>query len=386
MVTAILKGHMISVLLIGYLCLSPGAHAGATISDGQTEPRETIAACSDIQNQVASLNPRVELHGSISITQRSNAPAEAIEELLCVASARDARMQALNKTVDRHRYAHKRLWALAKDAANFVISYRGYSPSSEGGDIILGEKSKLKSLSAAEYQHQKLADEAEIEIVASIFQIANGLGMQDRPEGQAEIDQAMQSLKSLAGGEKASAVLHNLRRWSAGLIVQKQIYREPVWGIKQRREKLRAVLLALKDRDPVIKEIVDRVHRYNGRSKRTLATARLVKTSLGLAGLAPSFVGTASQTALFTFVMLTGGTEEDKLLKELYLDKRLDSRSRVLSETAHMALESYQIGRLTGNGVLLSCSESVLTRLCGSKAQELLSAARDSQRPVVPLP
>ena len=66
--------------------------------------------------------------------------------------------------------------------------------------------------------------------------------------------------------------------------------------------------------------------------------------------------------------MATGGAEEDKMLRELYLDKRLDSRSQVIAEKSHLALENYQIAKLTKNPVLLAYCESVIKQMTGPDA------------------
>jgi hypothetical protein len=86
---------------------------------------------------------------------------------------------------------------------------------------------------------------------------------------------------------------------------------------------------------------------------------------LGAASMTPTFVGPAAKTALVAFVMATGGPEQCKLLKELYLDKRLESRWKVLNEEAHMAVENYQLAVLTKNPTLLCYSESIVGQMVG---------------------
>ena len=65
--------------------------------------------------------------------------------------------------------------------------------------------------------------------------------------------------------------------------------------------------------------------------------------------------------------MATGGPEQAKLLKELYLDKRFESRWKVLNEEAHLAVENYQVAILTHNPVLLAYSESVVSQMTSSE-------------------
>ena len=66
------------------------------------------------------------------------------------------------------------------------------------------------------------------------------------------------------------------------------------------------------------------------------------------------------------YIMATGGPEENKLVKELYYDKRVESRYRVINEETTLALTQYQAAIHTRNPALLMCCESVLTQLAGS--------------------
>jgi hypothetical protein len=66
--------------------------------------------------------------------------------------------------------------------------------------------------------------------------------------------------------------------------------------------------------------------------------------------------------------MSTGGTEDYKLLKELYLDKRLESRWKRLNQEATQSVNAYNNAIMTRNPVLLSLSESFITALGGEEA------------------
>jgi hypothetical protein len=107
------------------------------------------------------------------------------------------------------------------------------------------------------------------------------------------------------------------------------------------------------------------VHKYNHKSKFAMVTSHIVETTLGAASLTPTFVGPAAKVALLSFVMATGGPESCKLTKELYLDKRLESRWKVVNEEAHLALDNYHIAVLTKNPVLLAFSESLVGEMSG---------------------
>lgn len=83
--------------------------------------------------------------------------------------------------------------------------------------------------------------------------------------------------------------------------------------------------------------------------------------------------------------MATGGPESCKLLKELYLDKRFESRCKVISEEAHMAIDNYQMALMTRNPVLLACSESLLGQMIGEMGvKEIMGTALLSEKKHVP--
>ena len=90
-----------------------------------------------------------------------------------------------------------------------------------------------------------------------------------------------------------------------------------------------------------------------------------MQTTLATIALGPDFVGAGGKIALSVFVGATGGPEQDKIMKELYLGERLDSRSNVLNSEIQLAMENYQIGKLTRNAVLMAAAEAVVQQMAG---------------------
>ncbi|MCC7529429.1 MAG: hypothetical protein IT342_12970 [Candidatus Melainabacteria bacterium] len=116
-----------------------------------------------------------------------------------------------------------------------------------------------------------------------------------------------------------------------------------------------------------------------------MVTSQVLQTGLGVAALTPSFIGPGAKVALLSYVMATGGPESCKLLKELYLDKRFESRCKVISEEAHMAIDNYQIAVMTRNPVLLACSESLLGQMIGEMGvKEIMGTALLSEKKHAP--
>ena len=123
-------------------------------------------------------------------------------------------------------------------------------------------------------------------------------------------------------------------------------------------------------KDPVAAEVTKRIHKFSHHGKVARASASLIETSLNVASLTPTLIGPAAQAALLAFFMTTGGTEEDKIIREVYLDKRLQSRADVLLREANMATSAYQTALLTHNPLLIGCSESIVRQMAGADAAQ----------------
>ncbi len=306
-----------------------------------------------------------ELSGSINFSDPYESASQQIDQLLDCALSRDPNTAGLEKAVSHYRKRSQIIIAESKDACNYVIPYRGFGPSSEAGDIITGEKLKVKSRASAEYARQKQIDEVHLKLVSSMMQISMGLGMTDEVRGKEVTASGIAALTELVGEEEAEKAKTNLVQMASQLAAGDEQFEKQPWDVQQKQKMHRQILeLSLED-DPIIHQIKKHLNKYNHRSKFAMVSSSVVQTILGAAALTPTFVGPAAKTALVAFVMATGGPEQCKLLKELYLDKRLESRWKVLNEESHMALDNYQLAMLTKNPVLLCYSESLVGQMIG---------------------
>ncbi len=309
--------------------------------------------------------PKKELNGSINYEDPYEATTAHIDQLLECAWNRDPNSKTIDRAVDHYRKKTQIVIAESKDAANHVIPFRGFGPSSEAGDIITGEKLKLKSKSSAEYARQKQIDELHVKVVSNLMQISMGLGMPDQERGQTITANGVSALSELVGPEEAERTKTMLADMAAQLKVPDGMFEKPVWDVHERQKMHKQILELSLDDDPVVHQIKKHVNKYNHKSKLAMVSSSVVQSVLGAASMTPTFVGPAAKTALVAFVMATGGPEQCKLLKELYLDKRLESRCKVLNEEAHLAIDNYQLALLTKNPVLLGYSESVVGQMIG---------------------
>lgn len=306
-----------------------------------------------------------ELNGSINYEDPYESYTQQIDQLLECAWNRDPNFKTVEKAVDHYRKKTQIVIAESKDAANYVVPFRGFGPSSEAGDIITGEKLKLKSKASAEYARQKQIDELHVKVVSNLMQISMGLGMADQERGQAITASGVAALSEMVGPEEAERTKTMLAQMATQLTVPEGTFEKPVWDVQERQKLHKQILELSLDDDPVIHQIKKHVNKYNHKSKMAMVSSSVIQTVLGAASLTPTFVGPAAKTALVAFVMATGGPEQCKLLKELYLDKRLESRCKALNEEAHMAVDNYQLALLTKNPVLLGYSETLVGQMIG---------------------
>jgi len=322
-----------------------------------------------------------ELTGSISTADPYQHVGSQMDKLLETALERDEKTKTIDMAVSHYKKKSQIVIAETKDALDYMIPYRGFGPSKEAGDIILGEKLKMKSRASAEFARQKNIDETHLKVTTCMFQVAMGIGMTDRQRGEEIVDAGMKSLKELVGDEEAERTAKMLADFRDNFEVPESMYEQKIWDVAQKQAKQNQIFQASIEEDPVVKEIKKRVHKYNHKSRLSMVTSQVLQTGLGVAALTPSFIGPGAKMALLSYVMATGGPESCKLLKELYLDKRFESRCKVISEEAHMAIDNYQIALMTRNPVLLACSESLLGQMIGEMGvKEIMGTALLSEK------
>lgn len=328
-------------------------------------------------------NNEPQLEIGISVADQHSKISQRIDNLLDVALNNDDKTSPLNKACYHYNKPLQKAFAQVKDGTDYLVPYRGFGPSAEAGNVILGEKVKVHSRASAEYARQKHIDAKHLELVSDISQIAMGLGMSDTVRGAQIVASGKTALTNLVGQEETDKTIAMLRSWAKDLDVPEKVYAQGPWDVQARQEKLKTVVSTSLDNDPVVTEIKRRLHKYNQKSKFSMVTSQVVQTTLGVAAMTPTFIGPAAKVALLSFVMATGGPESCKLMKELYLDKRFESRCQVTTEEAHLAVENYHIAMLTHNPVLLAFSESMIADMAGKSSvskvlgTEILAYAQD---------
>jgi hypothetical protein len=260
----------------------------------------------------------------------------------------------------------KKVATSAVSLVNFVFDVRGFDWSREGANAILEEKLKPKSEAAREFLRHREEDERELSIVAGTLQLAS---VEGKDEQKTRV--AVENLAKLLGEEEAGRLQDKLKlAGTAGGADSAPMPADEKASVDvvQKCDRLRIILEAASETDPVVEVMTRRLHKYNHRSKFLQVTAKVVYVTMGIASFAPTLAAPIAETTLLTFMTVTGGPEQDKLLKEVYLSKCLQSRANLINEKADLAVECYDMAVLTKNERLLACSKDLIRQMTDEKA------------------
>ena len=357
-------------VLSATLCLATlGAQVSAAeIAVGQTTelapPTVLLSTHGATDTGVAQGEAGKELKGGISKTEV--APEELIDQLVVSAYDRDARAIEIKAKEGKYKGSFRRSIARMSDMAQFMTAYKGFQASSEAADVILDEKQKLKSKAAVEWIKQKQHDELHPKVVSSLMQIASGLGMSDPSKQQKNIEVGVKQLASIVGDEDAKRALSAMTAWAASVKESgaPQSAQEPLSVLKLDSATKKLMESSLQ-RDEIVLETRSKLQKYNHRSKLMQVTAKVVNSTLSVAMFSPTLISPAAQIALLAFLTATGGPEEAKLLKELYLDRRIECRYKMINQETTQAINNYNVASITGNTVLVQFCNLTANKMAG---------------------
>ncbi len=148
----------------------------------------------------------------------------------------------------------------------------------------------------------------------------------------------------------------------------------------ERSKKLEEVLKAAVERDPVITKVTQRVYKYAHPNKAFQYSSGVIQGTLdAIAIFAPGIIPSVGAAAVEVgYKVSTGGTELNKVERELLLDKRIQSRLKVLTQESELALDNYRYALVTKNPPLLVFSEEVIGNLTGKSDAPKIVSARSS--------
>lgn len=344
------------------------------ISSGQAEERTSLSSGQGDKPIGGSYQGEIEIDTAVS-PDLIKVPAQQIDDLVdkVVAESPACSLRKSSKLLGR-----------ILDMAQYCSTCKGFESSSEAADVILSEKASLKSKAAAEYVQQKKYDSLHSQVTACVLQIATGLGTAASELKRQRVENGIEKLRALVGGERALKCLNLLTAWSERVKDIARVIDEEPWDVLQIQDKSAEVLSRAVQSDTVTQEIANRLHKYNRHSNLSRVSAKLINTALSATALCPTIVSPAAQLTQVIYIALTGGPEEAKLLKEVYLDRRLEERCRRLTQEVNLLLTNYNMAKVTHNRVLLSCSQSIIEGLVGVEATAaLLQNEREAKNQAV---
>jgi hypothetical protein len=341
------------------LLFQPGAIA---IDNGIGSSPQPESARTSAPNQSESIN----LKGIISIYDGPS-PDQLVGGLVTSALEHDKTNQDLQKRDKNMNGSFQKSLRMMKAGARYMTSYSGFEFSSEGADVITEEKLKLKSNSATAYVKQKRLDELHTKVFSNVLQLAQGLGVSEPQEREQIISSGLRSLSDLVGPEDAKAAFESLQSWAKQIKVPEAVFAQHPWSVLNLQEKTEDVLRSSAQADPVMRQVRMALHKYNRHSTAMRVTAKALNMSMSAAMMTPTIISPIAQMIEFVWQQSTGGTEDQKLLKEIYLDKRMVSRWKRLNQESGQAINAYNNALITKNPVLLGFSESCISALGGEE-------------------
>jgi hypothetical protein len=205
-------------------------------------------------------------------------------------------------------------------------------------------------------------------VFSLLLQVAQGLGMSDSAKREQMVAAGMTPLTELVGQDSANEALMKLKEWSRQLSVPSTLLTQDPWSMLEQQQKSETLLKETAQADPVMSLARRLLHKYNGHSKFALGAAKVINITLAVASSTPTLLAPAASVLQFVYQMSTGGPEDWKLLQEVYLDKRIDSRWRRLNQETTQAVSAYNNAVMTHNPVLLGLSECFVSALGGEEA------------------
>jgi hypothetical protein len=133
--------------------------------------------------------------------------------------------------------------------------------------------------------------------------------------------------------------------------------------LTEREEKSAEIFESAVNTDPIVREMRDRLHKYNSRSKILQLSAKALYSAVGICAMTPTLAAPIAEISMLSFMTVTGGPEQDKLLKEIYLTKCLESRYRLIAEKTNLISACHTRAIVSKNPALLACTTELLRQM-----------------------
>lgn len=287
---------------------------------------------------------------------------EAVNNAAITAMARDPELVEVDNTLSKMRGKGQKSNEVARNFAHYLLNYRGVGPSSDGANALMERKIKASNTITTELKWEKAIDEKYVETVMACAELADALDRTNDADRQKALAAVTTKLDRLLGAEGALSVVTKFKALKNVMPVAPVTESTSSLGVSVERERIAALTESVMKNDEVVAEVAKKLSNFTVTDK-TQAVTGLAQGVLGVAGLAPSFVGPAAQVLKTVLILSTGGSEENKLFKEVFLFKRLEVRTRTISNLATTAVRSHNLATLTNRPFLKAYSEAMMRQL-----------------------
>jgi hypothetical protein len=289
---------------------------------------------------------------------------QAVYEAATLAMTRDPAVVSVDDQLSKMQNLGKlqNTKEISRNFVHYLVNYRGVGPSSAGANALMEKEINTSSKLSTELKWEKAIDEKYVEIVNACAEAADALDREALGEGSDSVTEVTNTLTDLVGKEEADKLIAKFRKLRSEMPDSIKAQSTKSFGISTERSQINALQEAVLKQDPILAEVAEKLSKYQVK-KGTEVVSGVVQGALGVAGLAPSFVGPAAQIVKTAFILSTGGSEENKLYKEVFLFKRLEVRSRTINHLATSSIRNYNIGTLTNRPFLAAYSKALMEQM-----------------------
>lgn len=344
--TAWVRMRGLSVLLISMFSAAPVLATSSPQAATNTDSAAPIVGGVDTKDQAAL--------------------SQSINALLTSALNKNVSFQKSDRAVRKYHTLKYKAWGKIKNASNATIPWHGSGPSSEAGDVILNEKVKIKSLESAEYTRQAQFDHTHLALVETMLEFAKHSGQGETADSNA----ARAALEKLTSPAETEVLEQSINLLDTSGFTPDMLHQEVFTSSADTRQRRKHLADKFIESDPGIREITKHIHRYNHLSGAQRFGDHVIQTALGLACMMPDTVAPASEIGMMIYDTLRGGTEEEKLMKELYLERRLQNRRQTLTDLAEVVMDSYEDAAKAGNLRLAAFAKSLMAEYGDAETTE----------------
>lgn len=285
---------------------------------------------------------------------------EAINTAAITAMERDPEVLQADQNLFKMQGSGQSAKEMSKNFLHYLLNYRGVGPSSAGANALMERKIKASSTLSAELKWEKAVDEKYVSTVNACAELADALDREDAADRAQALSDAKANLNLLVGEEETNKLVDKFQNLKATLPAT--LPDPGSLGVAAERARIRTLEEAVIKQDPILSATAQKLAKYTVTTKTEVVTGA-VQTALGVAGLAPSLIGPCAQLVKTAFILSTGGSEENKLYKEVFLFKRIEVRARTISQLSSTAVRSYHMACMTKRPLLAAYAQSLMSKM-----------------------